>query len=158
MDVFNGQLKNNRLKTLSRDILNQPSGIGHRWDSYGISEANMLSENFWYVRKRPLQTNDVIKVTIHGEDDDSAEMRSLRALAGYAKVIGGDKYASQLIKLGWDDYLCTLDIANIRQYTGVTQIFRFAFHTIGQSSTFYVFVDAEKLGDGSVVLKAGQRH
>jgi hypothetical protein len=61
----------------------------------------MLSANFWNVRKKPLQANDVIKVTIHGEDDDSAQMGSFRALAGYAKVIGGDKYASQLIKLGW---------------------------------------------------------
>jgi hypothetical protein len=50
-------------------------------------------------------------------------MGSLRALAEYAKMIRGDKYASQLIKLGWGDYLCTLDIANIRQYAGVTQMF-----------------------------------
>jgi hypothetical protein len=50
-------------------------------------------------------------------------MGSFDALAGYAKVIGSDKYASRLIKLGWGDYLCTLDIANIRQYAGVTQMF-----------------------------------
>jgi hypothetical protein len=155
METFNEQLKNNRLKTLSRDILNQPSGIGQRWDTYGISEATMLSANFWDVAKRPLQTNNVIEVTLHGEDDDSAQLGSFRALAGYAKVIGGDKYASQLIKLGWGDDFCTLDIANLRQYAGVTQTFPFGFHATVQPSMFYVFVDAEKVGGGSVVLKDG---
>jgi hypothetical protein len=154
MDEFNRQLKNKRLKTLSPDILNQPSGIGQRWNSYGISEAIMLSANFWDVSKRALPTNNVIKVTMHGEDDDSAQMGSFRTLAGYATVILGDKYASQLIKLRWGDYLCILDIANIRQYAEVTQIFPFAFHTTVQSSMSYVFVDAEKVGDGNMVLKA----
>jgi hypothetical protein len=36
----------------------------------------------------------------------------------------------------------------------VTQIFPFAFHTTVQPSTFYVFLDAGKVGDGSMVLKA----
>ncbi|MDR2628501.1 MAG: hypothetical protein LBC30_00675 [Puniceicoccales bacterium] len=37
MATFNDQLKSNRLKTLSLDILDQVSGISQRWDTYGVT-------------------------------------------------------------------------------------------------------------------------
>jgi hypothetical protein len=155
MATFNDQLKNNRLKTLSLDVLDQASGIGQRWDTYGVSVADITTPNFWDVSQRPLQTNDVIAVTLHDSTYDRARLGSFRALAGYARRIEGDRYASRLLKLNWGDDFCTFDIENISQYAGTTQVFPLGYHATLQPVMFYVFVDSESIKGGSVVLKAG---
>jgi hypothetical protein len=111
--------------------------------------------NFWDVSQRPLQTNDVIAVTLYDSTYAGARLGSFRALAGYARRIEGDRYASQLIKLNWGDDFCTFDIENISQYAGKTATFSLGYHAVLQPVMFYVFVDAEKIGGGSVVLKSG---
>jgi hypothetical protein len=155
MATFNDQLKSNRLKTLSLDVLNQASGISQRWDTYGVTLSEITSPNFWDVSQRPLQTNDVVAVTLHDSAYDGARLGTFRLLAGYARRMEGDSYASQLLKLDWGDDFCALDIENISQYAGVAQTFPFGYHATVQPKMFYVFVDGEKIKGGSVVLKAG---
>jgi hypothetical protein len=53
MGTFNDQLKNNRLKTLSLDVLNQSSGIGQKWDTYGVAVSDIFGPNFWDVSQWP---------------------------------------------------------------------------------------------------------
>jgi hypothetical protein len=155
MGTFNDQLKNNRLKTLSLDVLNQASGIGQKWDTYGVSVSDIFGPNFWDVSQRPLQTNDVIAVTLHDSTYDGGRMGSFRALAGYAKRLEGDHYASQLIKLGWGGDFCTFDIEDISSYDGKTVTFPMRYHGTLRPVMFYVFVDGESIKGGSVVLKVG---
>jgi hypothetical protein len=144
MATFNDQLKNNRLKNLSLDVHDQASGISQKWDTYGLTVADIISPNFWDASQRPLQTNDVIAVTLHDSTYDGARPGSFRALAGYAKRIDGDNYASQLIKLNWGDDFCTFDIEDISQYAGKTVTFSLGYHAVLQPVMFYVFVDGKK--------------
>jgi hypothetical protein len=155
MATFNDQLQNNRLKTLSLDVLDQASGIRQKWDTYGLTVADITSPNFWDVSQRPLQTNDVIAVTLHDSTYAGARLGSFRALAGYARRIGGDRYASQLLKLNWGDDFCTFDVGDISQYAGKTATFPLGYHAVLQPVMFYVFVDGESIKGGSVVLKSG---
>jgi hypothetical protein len=155
MATFNDQLKSNRLKTLSLDILDQASGIGQKWDTSGVTLSEITAPNFWDVIQRPLQTNDVITVTLHDGTYDGARLGNFRLLAGYARRIEGDTYASQLIKLDWGDDFCSLDIGDISQYAGKTVTFPFGYHATLQPKMFYVFVDGKSIKGGSVVLKVG---
>jgi hypothetical protein len=117
--------------------------------------SDIFGPNFWDVSQRPLQTNDVIAVTLHDSTYDGGRMGSFRALAGYAKRLEGDHYASQLIKLNWGDDFCSFDIEDISQYGGKTVTFPLGYHGTLQPVMFYVFVDGESIKGGSVVLKSG---
>jgi hypothetical protein len=155
MGTFHEQLSNKRLKTLSLDVCGEASGVSQKWDTYGVTVSDVTAANFWDVSERPLASNDVIDVTLHDSVYDGARLGSFRALAGYARLLGGGRYASQLIKLGWGEEFCALDIKDISQYGGKTATFPFGYHAVLQPLMFYVFVDAERILGGSVVLKAG---
>jgi len=70
---------------------------------------------------------------MHNASDDNALMETFSVVVGYARVMGGDTYASQLIKLGKMDDFCTSDIKNISQYAGVSSgNLPFGFHATVQ--------------------------
>jgi hypothetical protein len=94
-------------------------------------------------------------MTLHDGTYDGGRMGSFRALAGYARRLEGDKYASQLIKLNWGDDFGTFDIEDISQYGGKSVTFNLGYHGTLQPVMFYVFVDGETIRGGSIVLKAG---
>lgn len=153
--MFTEQLKRSRIKTLAQDVLNQPGTTGQQWDTYGETVSTITAPNYWDVSKKTIQNSNIINVRMHDASNDSALMGTFRVVVGYAKVMGGDTYASQLLKLDWGDDFCTLDIENISQYAGVTETFPLGYHTTLQPKMFYVFVDGENIKGGSVVLKAG---
>jgi hypothetical protein len=140
---------------LSQDVLNQPGTTGQQWDTYGETVSTITAPNYWDVSQKTIQNSNIINVRMHDASNDSALMGTFRVVVGYAKVLGGDRYASQLIKLNWGDDFCALDIENISQYAAKTQTFPFGYHATLQPVMFYVFVDGESIKGGSVVLKSG---
>jgi hypothetical protein len=155
MATFNDQLKNNRLKISSLDVLNHASGIGQQWDTYGVAISDIIAPNFWDGSRRPRETNDVVAVTLHDSTDDGGRMGSFRALTGSARRLEDDHSASQLIKLGCGDDFCTFDIEDIGQYGEKIVTFPLRYHGTLRPVMFYVFIDGERIKGGRIVLKSG---
>lgn len=151
MATFKDQLDNFRIKTLSQDLLQQPTSVGQYWDTMGLEVSEIAGANFWDLTMRPLQTNDVIMARIHGASDDSAILGEMRFLSAYCKLINPRKYASHLLPLYNGDSYAVADIADVNSMTASTSK-TVALLSSSSVSDVYVYFDGKSTNGISVTI------
>lgn len=69
-ELFQLQIDNNRIKTLSQDYRSDVSKVAYLWDSYKVNKNTFDDWDFWDLTKIPLRANDIIHVRYHDPEDD----------------------------------------------------------------------------------------
>ena len=153
MATFKDQLDNYRIKTLSQDLLQQPTSVGQYWDTMGLAISDIVTANFWDLTMRPLQTNDVICARIHDASDDSAILGEMRFLSAYCHLIDPKHYVSQLLAVKSGEGYVAADIADVNNMTTATST-TIKLLDAASISDVYVFFDG-KLSNALSVTVAG---
>lgn len=150
MSTFSEQISKNRITTTYQDVLNQPTSTCQLWDTYGLTEDQLVSRNLWDINQRIMQTNDIVHVRYHDAYTDDI-CGNFDMLMGYARHLGGDEYVSQLFKLLPGQDYCTLEVRDIQALAG-PGTYHLKMHDNGTLSAVYIFVDSKTLAGGKVKL------